>query len=73
MDFLAIGEIVISILLIISILFQQRGAGGGAIFGAGGGGTYFQKRGIERFLFWSTIVLAIILFSLAILNLVIKK
>jgi len=72
MDFLAIGQIVASVLLIVSILFQQRGSGGSALFGAGGGGgTYFQKRGIEKFLFWSTILLSIILFSLALINLLI--
>lgn len=71
MDLITIGQIVISILLIASVLLQQRGAGGSAIFGAGGGGTYFQKRGAEKFLFWSTIILASSLFSLAIIRLII--
>ncbi len=72
MELIAIFQIIASVLLIISILLQQRGAGGGAIFGAGGGGTYFQKRGIEKFLFWSTIVISVILFSLALINLKVK-
>lgn len=73
MNLLAILQIIISVLLIISILFQQRGAGSSAIFGGGGGGAYFQKRGLEKFLFWSTIVLAASFVILALLNIIIKK
>lgn len=70
MDLLAIAQIVISVLLIGSILFQQQSAGSSAIFG-GSGGTYFQRRGTEKFLFLSTIILGVIFFGLAILNLII--
>jgi preprotein translocase subunit SecG len=51
------AEIIISILLIAAILFQQRGTGLGAAFG-GGGEIYRSKRGLEKMLFISTIVLA---------------
>lgn len=69
---LQIIQIIVSILLIVSILFQQRGAGTSSVFGGGGGGggggEYFQKRGIEKFLFRSTICLAILFFGTAIAN-----
>ncbi|MFH1979181.1 MAG: preprotein translocase subunit SecG [Patescibacteria group bacterium] len=54
---LPIIQIIISLLLIIAILLQQRGSGLSGIFG-GGGDSYHTRRGIEKILFVSTIVLA---------------
>ena len=68
--------IIVSVLLTISILLQQKGAGAsGGIFGGGGGGGFdnsFQaKRGFDKVLFYSTIVLAILFIGIAFLRLVI--
>lgn len=65
-SFLIIFQIVISLLLIISILSQEKGVGLSATFG-GGGEFYRSKRGIDRFLFLATGVLSFlfILTSLA--------
>lgn len=52
-------QITSAVLLIVTILMQQRGAGSAGLFG-GVGGVYQQRRGIEKFMFYSTIVLAII-------------
>lgn len=60
---LLIIQIVISSLLIISILLQIRGSGLGTIFGGAGGEFYRSKRGIEKFLYRSTLVLAILFVS----------
>ncbi|HCX27830.1 MAG: preprotein translocase subunit SecG [Parcubacteria group bacterium CG1_02_42_13] len=60
---LSITQIVLSSLLVVSILLQQRGAGSSAITG-GTSASYYTKRGFEKILFISTIVLAI-LFLLA--------
>lgn len=57
----------VSILLVISILLQNRGAGLSAAFGGDFGG-YYTKRGMEKFLFGATIVLAVIFLGLAITN-----
>ena len=65
-------QIVVSILLIISILLQNRGAGLGASFG-GGGEIYRTKRGAEKFLFRSTIVLIVIFMALALAGLFSQK
>ena len=54
---LDIIQIIISLLLISAILLQQRGTGLGSAFGAEGG-VYRTKRGFEKMLFISTIVLA---------------
>jgi len=55
----SIIQIIISVLLVVSILLQQRGAELGSLFGGSGGdNVYRSKRGIEKFLFRATIVLA---------------
>jgi len=65
------SQIVISILLIVFILLQQRGAGGSGLFG-GAGEAYQQRRGIERFLFIATIVLIVLFLASALASLIIK-
>jgi len=59
---LAIGQLIVSIALIFSILLQSRGSGLGGTFG-GDSAVYRSRRGIERRLWQFTIVL-IALFSL---------
>lgn len=54
---IAIVQIVIALLLTAAILLQQRGAGLSEAFGGLGGG-YHTKRGLEKTLFISTIILA---------------
>ncbi|MFA4936772.1 MAG: preprotein translocase subunit SecG [Patescibacteria group bacterium] len=63
-----LSTIIVSILLIISILLQNRGAGLGGIFG-GEGNIYRTKRGAEKVIFISTIVLSVIFFGLALARL----
>jgi len=70
MSWLSIAQIIVSVLLIISILLQGRGTGLSGIFG-GAGNVYRTKRGMEKFLFISTIVLSFIFFALSIINILI--
>jgi len=70
-NILTIFQVIISIGLIITILLQQRGAGGSGIFGAGGGSSYYTKRGFEKILFITSIVLASLFVITAFLNLLI--
>lgn len=69
MDILTIARSIISILLVVSILLQSRGSSVGVMFG-GGGETYRSKRGIEKFLFYSTVILSVLFASLSVLVLV---
>ena len=56
---LTIIQIAVSFLLIITILLQQKGSGLGSAFGSdGGSNTYSTRRGMEKVLFYATIVLA---------------
>jgi preprotein translocase subunit SecG len=63
------AEIILSILLIVGIVLQQRGATlGGAFGGDNFASTFYKRRGAEKFLFNATIVIAILLVLSAILN-----
>lgn len=68
---LQISLIVISVFLILSVILQSKGAGLGGLTGADTGGVFTARRGIERTLFWVTIVLSVLFFILAILLIVI--
>ncbi len=67
-NILYIVQIVISILLIITILLQQKGSGLGSAFG-GDGAVYRTKRGAEKAIFRLTIILSILFLATALANL----
>lgn len=55
------AQIVLSLLLIIGIVLQNRGASlGGAFGGDNFASTFYKRRGAELFLFNATIVVAIL-------------
>lgn len=54
---LNIVQIIISVLLVVAILLQQRGTGLSSTFG-GDSGVYQTKRGFEKVLFFGTIILS---------------
>ena len=54
-----IFQVVVSVLLILAILAQARGTGLSAVFG-GEGGVFHKRRGAERVLSTSTVVLAVL-------------
>ncbi|KKU89002.1 MAG: hypothetical protein UY20_C0018G0004 [Candidatus Yanofskybacteria bacterium GW2011_GWA1_48_10] len=65
-NFLPYIQIILSLLLIVGILLQQKGAGLGATFGGSGMG-YSTKRGAEKVIFYFTIVVAVLFIAAAIL------
>lgn len=67
MKFTSILQIIVSILLIVSILMQNKGSGLSAVFGGDTGG-YYAKRGFEKFLLYFSAALAVLFIALAILN-----
>jgi len=67
---LNISQIVIAILLILSILLQARGTGLGSAFG-GEGNIFRTKRGVEKILFYGTIVLGILFVGISLAGLII--
>jgi len=68
---LPIIQIITSVLIVVFILLQQRGTELGSTFGQGGG-FYGTMRGVQKKLYWATIILIVFFVALAILNLRIK-
>jgi preprotein translocase subunit SecG len=68
-------QVVSAIILVIVILMQNRGAGLGSTFGGGGGGggAYQTRRSTEKFVFNLTIIVAIIFFATAVINIFVIK
>lgn len=69
MQILTIFQIITASLLITFILLQQRGEALGSAFG-GSGESYLARRGVEKKIFWATVILGIIFVVLALLNLI---
>jgi preprotein translocase subunit SecG len=69
--YLDFALIIISVLLILSVIIQSKGAGLGGLTGADTGSIFTARRGVERTLFWVTIVLSVIFFALVITLLII--
>lgn len=72
MIWIKISQIVIAVLLMISILLQSRGSGLSGVFG-GSSGIYRTKRGIEKSLFISSIVLSVLFFGLAMASFILNS
>lgn len=66
-DLLPLAQILISVVLIVLILLQQRGQALGSAFGQESG-FYATKRGIQKKIFWATIVFGTLFIALALLN-----
>jgi len=68
---LIIAQLVVSVVLIVLILLQQRGTALGSAFGGQEGGFYGTLRGVQKKIFWATVVVGVLFLGLAIANLVI--
>lgn len=62
--------VVVAVMLMATILLQQRGAALGGAFG-GNSGVYRSRRGVEKLLYRLTIILAIIFIALSITLLIV--
>lgn len=68
---LSVITAVSAVVLIISVLLQNQGSGMGAAFG-GESNFYRSKRGVEKILFYVTIVSAIVMVGSILGNIVIR-
>lgn len=71
-NFLDIALIITSIALVLSVILQSKGAGLGGLTGADTGGIFTARRGIERVLFWVTIILSALFFLLDLVIVIIS-
>lgn len=69
MNIFTIFQIIISVLLVVVVVLQSRGSDAGMAFG-GGGESFRSKRGLERVLFYATIILGVLFASNSILALI---
>ena len=67
--YLFYGQIAVSIILIILVAIQQRGTALGSAFG-GSGEFYSTRRGIQKKIYYATIVVAGLFIILSILSLI---
>lgn len=67
MNIVSYIQIASAVLLIVTILLQQKGNGLGSTFG-GSSGEYSTKRGAEKIIFSATIVLAIVFITTSVLR-----
>lgn len=68
-NIISILQLILSILLIVVILLQQKGSGLGAAFG-GSSNIYSTKRGIDKTLFQITIAVSVLFLIISIANLI---
>ncbi len=67
---IGIIQLILAVVLVVVILLQQKGSGMGAAFG-GSGAVYTTRRGVDKILHNVTIVVSIIFFLVAIINLLV--
>ncbi len=69
MSILTFFQIIVSLLIVVTVILQSRGSDAGMAFG-GGGETFRSKRGLEKVLFYATIILVVLFASNSILALI---
>lgn len=69
---IAIIQIILSMLIITLILLQERSSGMSGLMGGSGEGYYQARRGMEKLVFYSTIVLSVAFVVLAVYQLFIQ-
>ena len=64
--FYLVAQIIVSVLLIVFIVLQAKGTGLSGVLG--GTTNYHAKRGVEKSLFYTTIITCVLFVALAIAN-----
>ena len=68
-----IALIITSLALIVSIVLQNKGVGLGGLTGQDAGSVYSTRRGIEKTLFWITVILAIVFVVMVVTTIAISR
>mgnify|MGYP002624326277 CR=1 FL=1 len=61
-------QFIISVLLLLCILLQNRGTGLSSTFGGSGAGAYVQRRGAEKLLYQMAVWLSVAFFALSVIR-----
>lgn len=67
-----IALIITSIALIVMVILQNKGVGLGGLTGQDTGGVFTARRGIEKTIFWITIVLSIVFVILTVITVLVS-
>ena len=71
-NFLDTALIIVAVGLILSVILQSKGAGLGGLTGADAGSVFTARRGVERTLFYTTIILSALFFILVLVILIVS-
>ncbi len=71
--YIDIALIITSLALITSVILQNKGVGLGGFTGGDSGGVFSARRGIEKTLFWVTIILSVLFFILTMAAVLVKS
>ncbi len=71
-NYFDIALIITSIALIGSVILQNKGVGLGGLTGSDTSTVFSTRRGIEKTLFWITIILSVIFFVLTLVTVIIS-
>ena len=66
---LSVIQIILSVAIIILVLLQERSSGISGLLGGEGGGFYQARRGMEKVIFYATIVLIVVFVGIAVYRL----
>lgn len=72
-DALNIVQTFVAIALILVVLLQAKGSGFGSALGGSSSSVYRTRRGVEKTLFQSTIVLIVVFVAVSILSVLANK
>jgi preprotein translocase subunit SecG len=72
-NFLDTALIIVAVGLVLSVILQSKGAGLGGLTGSDASSVFTARRGIERVLFWVTVVLSVLFFGLAIAEIIARR
>jgi len=72
-NFINIALIITSVALIVSVILQNKGIGLGGLTNTDTGGVFSARRGIEKTLFWVTIILSALFSFLTLAAVIIGK
>jgi preprotein translocase subunit SecG len=72
-NFLDTALIIVSVGLVLSVILQSKGAGLGGLTGSDASSVFTARRGIERVLFWVTVVLSVLFFGLAVAEIIARR